>query len=394
LLSSRAISPLLSWASGEKLRNWAGNFEYVNMEPTLANLRGAAGFSEPFRVRYRGVGNESWGCGGNFRPEDYASEFRRFTAWVPRYGVNLQFIGSGPNGDDINWTQRFFEQLDSDHEYSNPRFVGWSVHHYAWNLARGKTRDWTAAEGDALVFDSVDWYELLPESNRIEQIIADHWAVMGHYDRTHYVKLVIDEYGPWYREGSELDPSHIFGQQITMRDALATALTLDTFNRNPEKVGMANCAQLVNNLNALFLAHEDHFIVTPNFHVFAMYSNHQGAVALRTEFSAPDVHYLRNGEPATFWGLKGSASRKQNAITLTAVNPDLARPKSVQIKVAGAKVKNVSADVLASPDVHAHNTFERPDTVQRAKLDVSVSGDLLNADLPAASVACVKMKVA
>jgi alpha-N-arabinofuranosidase len=125
--------------------------EYCNSpagSTTLANLRGATGFSEPFRVRYWGVGNESWGCGGNFRPEDYASEFRRFTTWVPRYGVNLQFIGSGPNGDDINWTQRFFEQLDSDHEYSNPRFVGWSVHHYAWNLSRGKTRDWTAAKGD------------------------------------------------------------------------------------------------------------------------------------------------------------------------------------------------------------------------------------------------------
>jgi alpha-L-arabinofuranosidase len=370
--------------------------EYCNSptgSTTLANLRSAAGFSEPFRVRYWGVGNESWGCGGNFRPEDYASEFRRFTTWVPRYGVDLQFIGSGPNGNDIDWTHRFFERIYSDRAY-NTSFTGWSIHHYAWNLSRGKTTDWIAAKGDALQFDNVDWFELLRECDRIEQIIRDQWAVMGQYDPQHRVKLVIDEYGPWYKEGTEMAPTHIFGQQITMRDALATALTLDTFNRNPEKVGMANCAQLVNNLNALFLAHEDRFIVTPNFQVFAMYSGHQGGQALRAEFSSPDVSYVRDGQPATFWGLKGSASRKQNAITLTLVNPDLSMPKSAQIKLRGARVKDVSANVLTSPDVHAHNTFEQPNTVNVAKLEVSVSGDLVNTNLPTASVACLKITVA
>jgi alpha-N-arabinofuranosidase len=371
--------------------------EYCNSpagSTTLAALRGAAGFAEPFRVRYWGVGNESWGCGGNFTPEDYASEFRRFTTWVPRYGVDLQFVGSGPNGNDIDWTHRFFERILSDRTYNNPNFTGWSIHHYAWNLSRGKTTNWTVAKGDALQFDNVDWFELLRETDRIEKIIRDQWAVMGQYDPQHRVKLVIDEYGPWYKEGTEVDPTHIFGQQITMRDALATALTLDTFNRNPEKVTMANCAQLVNNLNALFLAHEDRFIVTPNFYVFAMYSGHQGGQALRAEFSSSDVNYVRGGQSATFWGLKGSASLKQNAITLTLVNPDLSMPKSTQIKLRGTRVKDVSADVLTSPDMHAHNTFERPNTVKLAKLEVSASGDLVNTNLPTASVACIKITVA
>jgi alpha-N-arabinofuranosidase len=101
------------------------------------------------------VGNESWGCGGNFTPEDYASEFRRFTTWVPTYEVNLQFIGSGPNGNDIDWTHRFFEKLYSGHAYDNARFSGWSVHHYAWNLSQGKSEDWLAAKGEALRFEPV-----------------------------------------------------------------------------------------------------------------------------------------------------------------------------------------------------------------------------------------------
>ena len=66
---------------------------------TLAEMR-AAGQRDPWNVRYWGVGNESWGCGGSFTPEEYAVEYRRFMEWVPRYGLNLAFIGSGPNSGD------------------------------------------------------------------------------------------------------------------------------------------------------------------------------------------------------------------------------------------------------------------------------------------------------
>jgi len=363
--------------------------EYCNSpagSTTLAEMRANDGFPEPFNVRYWGVGNESWGCGGNFTPEEYASEFRRFTTWIPKYGIDLQLIGSGPNGNDIDWTHRFFEQLYSDHAYHNASFTGWSVHHYASDLSRGKTKDWVSSKGDALQFDAVDWYELLRESNRIEQIIHDQWAVMGQYDTQHRVKLVVDEYGPWYREGTELDPTHIFGQQVTVRDALATALTLDTFNRNPDKVSMATCAQLINNLNALFLAHEDRFFATPNFHIFAMYAAHQGGQALRTEFSASDVQYLRDGESARFWGLNGSASRKGQVVTLTIVNPDLSKTTETQIALRGSRVIRASGSVLAASDMHAHNTFDQPNAVMPANLAVTMSDQLLNVSIPAASV--------
>jgi alpha-N-arabinofuranosidase len=233
----------------------------------------------------------------------------------------------------------------------------------------------------------VDWYELLRECNRIEQIIQDQWGVMGQYDTQHRVKLVVDEYGPWYREGTELDPAHIFGQQVTVRDALATALTLDTFNRHPEKVSMATCAQLINNLNALFLAHEEHFIATPNFHVFAMYAAHQGGQAVRVEFSAPDVQYTRDDKPARFWGLNGSASRKGEIVTLTIVNPGLAKTMETQIALRGSTIARVSGTVLASSDMHAHNSFDQPNAVMPATLPVALGGGLLNVSIPPASVA-------
>lgn len=362
--------------------------EYCNSpagSTTLAEVRGSGGFPEPFNVRYWGIGNESWGCGGSFTPEEYASEFRRYTTWIPRYGLDLQLIGSGPNDDDIDWTHRFFEQIYSDHAYRNDSFTGWSVHHYASDLSRGRAMSGDR-KGDALRFDSVDWYELLRQCDLTEQIIQDQWTAMGQYDTEHHVKLVVDEYGPWYREGTELDPTHIFGQQITVRDALATALTLDIFNRHSEKVSIATCAQLINNLNALFLAHEDRFFATPNFHVFAMYAAHQGGQALRTVFDAPDVQYMRDGKPARFWGLNGSASRKGSVVTLTIVNPDLLKVTETQIALRGARIIRADGTVLAASDMHAHNTFNQPNAVKPADLAVQVSGEVLSVRLPSASV--------
>ncbi|MBN9617287.1 MAG: alpha-L-arabinofuranosidase [Acidobacteriales bacterium 59-55] len=362
--------------------------EYCNSpagSTTLAEMRGSAGFPEPFNVRYWGVGNESWGCGGNFTPEEYASEFRRYTTWIPSYGLDLQLIGSGPNDNDIDWTHRFFEQIYSGHAYRNRSFTGWSVHHYASDLSRGGARKGDR-KGDALQFEPVDWYELLRQCDLTEQIIHDQWAAMGQYDTEHRVKLVVDEYGPWYREGTELDPTHIFGQQITVRDALATALTLDIFNRNSEKVSIATCAQLINNLNALFLAHEDRFFATPNFHVFAMYAAHQGGEALRTVFSVPDVQYMRDGKSARFWGLNGSASRKGSVVTLTVVNPDLSKTTDTRIALRGARIIRADGTVLTADDMHAHNTFDQPDAVTPEDLAVAVREEQLNVSLPPASV--------
>ncbi len=353
--------------------------EYCNSpagSTTLADTRAAGGFPAPFNVRYWGVGNESWGCGGHFTPEQYASEFRRYATWIPEYELDLQLIGSGPNGNDIDWTHRFFEQIyTGQHAYHNPHFTGWSVHHYA-----------STRRADALKFEAGDWYDILSQCNQIEQIIHDQWSIMGQYDKQHSVKLVVDEYGPWYREGTELDPTHIFGQQVTVRDALATALTLDAFNRNPDKVSIATCAQLVNNINALFLCHEDHFFATPNYHVFGMYAAHQGAQALRVEFEAPSVHYTYQGKPETLWGLNGSASRKGNVVTLTVVNSDLDVSKQTHIALRGLAIKQATGSVLEASDMHAHNSFDHPDEVHPVNLRVEVSGDMLNVSIPAASV--------
>ncbi|MCI0488847.1 MAG: hypothetical protein L0229_19825 [Blastocatellia bacterium] len=216
---------------------------------------------------------------------------------------------------------------------------------------------------------------------------------MGEYDRQHHVKLAVDEWGAWHKSGTELHATHLLGQQSTMRDALLAGLTLDTFNRQADKVVMGNVAQLVNCLHSLFLAHEDKFVLTPTYHVFEMFMPHKGARAVRTVFSAPQAKYMRDGKPADFWGLAGSASVNGNRLTLTVTNPHLTEAREAEIAIRGRRVESARARVLAAPDVYAHNTFENPRAVEPRDEQVSLSAGALRYRFAPASVTRLQMEL-
>ena len=373
---------------------------------TLAAQRAANGDSEPFNVEYWGVGNESWGCGGNLTPEEYAAIFRRYTAWTPSYSKDtpLRFVAVGPNGDDVGWTRRLFESLHSNPE--RPRLWGLSVHYYTSGSAT------KFAAGDALQFSDGEFYDLLARGSFMERVVTDHWSAMG--DANHRVKLVVDEWGAWYGKGTELAPQYNLSQQSTMRDALLTGITLDIFQRHADKVAMANVAQTINCIHSLMLAQEDKFTVTPTFHVFRMYLPHRGAQSVRTEFTAPSIKNplaieqspvggnsaVGSIKPnATLAGLSGSASIASSGngkqLTLTVVNPHIDRPFSTEIAVLGGGITSAKGTVLASHDVHDHNDFAHPDAVKPTTATVgSPSGGRLIHTFPAASVTTLELALA
>jgi alpha-L-arabinofuranosidase len=371
--------------------------EYCNSpagSTTLADQRAAAGSKDPFNVRYWGIGNESWGCGGEMTPDEYATEFRRFAAWVPQYGTDLSFIASGPNDAEYKWTRGFFEGMLQKGPNALNNIWGLSLHYYSWNLSRGRTTNWDAGKGDAVKFEPVEWYELMREADKLESLIAGHWQVMNEFDAKRRIKLVVDEWGPWYKPGSEVAPTHILGQMITQRDAVMSGLTLDIFNRHPDKVTMANCAQLINNLNCLFLANGDRFITTPVYHVFQMYAAHQGAQAIRAEFLSPTITYDRDAQPATFWGLKGAASLRGKDLAITVVNPDVSQPREAEIHLLGAEASSGRATVLATTDIHAHNTFDNPNEVHPRTESWTPTGRTAKYTFAPASVTLLQLKLA
>src|SRR2546429_2937078 len=212
----------------------------------------------------------------------------------------------------------------------------------------------------------------------MESLITSHWQVMGESDRERRVRLVVGRWGAWHKMPANLDPAHLCGQQSTVRDALVAGLTLDTFNRHADKVAMANIAQLVNCIQSLFLAHEDKFLVTPTYHVFAMYAAHQGARAVRTVVAASPVGWV-DGQKRdhSLWALNGSASLRGagggagGALTVTVTNPPLSEPRQTEIAVRGATVRSVSATTPAARGVHGHNTLEAPRPVGPATATVT-----------------------
>jgi alpha-L-arabinofuranosidase len=373
----------------------------------LAAERAANGDRDPFNVDLWGVGNESWGCGGNLSPEEYAAEFRRYTAWTPSYSKTpLRFVAVGPNGDDVDWTSRLFRAL-----YSNPErrhLWGLSVHYYT----SGSPTKFAA--GDALNFNSDDYYDLLTRGSIMERVVTDHWAAMGNTEGQPKVKLVVDEWGAWYGKGTELAPEYNLSQQSTMRDALLTGITFDIFQRHADKVAVAAVAQSINCIHSLMLAQGDKFTVTPTFHVFQMYLPHSGAQAVRAEFTAPSIRNPLANTPIpaggnsyrgsldavrSLAGLSGSASVATTGngkqVTLTVVNPHLDQAMTTEVVVHGAGIASATGTVLSENDVHAHNDFEHTNAVhpRPATVGQAVAGRLLHT-FPAASVTTLNITLA
>ncbi len=350
--------------------------EYCNSPAgttTLGDLRGGP----PFNVEYWGIGNESWGCGGDFTPEEYSVEFRRFTSWYPRFGVPVKLIPAGPNSGDLNWSRGFFSALRSKSPGLLGRVWGWALHYYCG----------TTGKGQALDFTVDDYYDLLARADRMESLITGHWAVMGEFDRDRRVKLVVDEWGAWHREGPDLPPHLLFGYNTTMRDALVAAITLDTFHRHADKIAMANVAQLVNCIHSLFIAYEDKFWATPNYHVFDLYKDHHNGQAVRAVFGAPAA-------PMKAPGLAGSASIKDKTLVITCSHASHDQAHPVAISVPGARVVSARADVLASATVQAHNSQAQPDLVKPRLVKPEASGSVIRLELPPASVARIVATIA
>ena len=353
--------------------------EYCNAPAklsSLADMRAAQGDREPFGVRFWGVGNESWGCGGDFAPDEYAVEYRRYTTWLPEFGVDLALIASGPDRGDLDWTQRFFAKLTEKGNAMLQRVYGWALHYYCG----------TSGAGQSIDFTTDDWYSLLAKATVMESMITRHWFAMGEIDTEHRVKLVVDEWGSWHRTGTEVHPAYLLSQVSTMRDALVSALTLDIFHRHADKVAMSNVAQLVNNLHSLFLAREDQFIVTPNYHVFEMYAAHQGGRAVRTLFAAPAHSVREKEEPWTVTGLAGSASLHGKTLVLTAVNTDAVQPLETEIVLRGGVSRSAKVTTLAHPDIHAHNSFSEPNVVQIREEALEARGSTFTYRFPPGSV--------
>ncbi len=356
----------LGSGSIRELRDWV---EYCNFpgDSTLARRRAQNSSPIPFHVKYWGVGNESWGCGGNLDPEEYATDYRRYATYLRDIGDSkLYLIACGPDGNRPEWTRRFFTKLQSALPFSDHchlRIHGLAAHYYC------------GTAGTATEFSVDQWYELLEKAARIEMLITEQRALMDQFDPERKIGLIIDEWGTWHPPTPGRNPSHLW-QQNTLRDALVAAITLDTFNRHADKVAMANIAQMVNVLQAMILTDGDKMLLTPTYHVFEMYKHHQGAKGLRLEIESRDISFAVGTERGRLAGLSGSASIKNNEVTLTIVNSHATFGVDAAITIPGASIASLKITTLTHDDLTAHNTHDESGNV--APREAIHTADLTN----------------
>ncbi len=354
---------------------------------SLADERAANGDAEPFDVKYWGVGNESWGCGGNMSGGEYATEYRKYIAQVPVYKSPF-FVATGPRGHsadgDVGWTEEFFGGLQRARGLG-VQVDGFALHYYT---------DFRQTADNGAAFDAKGWYAVLHKGAHIEKVITDHWSIMGKYDPRHRTRFVIDEWGNWYRGGTELGPEYILSQTMTLRDALHTAMTFDIFNRHADKIEMANVAQTINCLHSLFAAVGDKYTRTPVYSAFEMYRPHMGGRLVPATTTIPDMTVPLLEGSGTLPGLSASASIRDKNLTVTLTNPSLQERVVTRIRVSGgARLREARATVLTHEDMHATNTFDAPNAVGAAALPAQVSGDTATIAIPTKAVVAVSLQL-
>jgi alpha-L-arabinofuranosidase len=370
------ISGNVGTGTPKEMMEWV---EYMtsDSDSTLANLRRENGRAQPWKIPYIGVGNESWGCGGNMRPEYYADEYRRYATFLKNYSGNrLEKIASGADADNLKWTEVMMSQAARQMD-------GLSLHYYTL-----PTSDWNK-KGSATRFGEDEWHSTLARTLRMDELVQKHAAIMDRYDPEKRVALMVDEWGTWY--DAEPGASHgILYQQSTIRDALVAAINLNIFNRHCDRVRMANIAQTVNVLQAVILTSKESMVLTPTYHVFEMYKVHQGAALIPVELSAPEYKLGQSSIPS----LHASASRDSaGKLHLSIANLDPNRSADVVMRIAGATARKISGRVLTAPAMNSINTFDTPDAIKPQPFgEVKIQGDQVVLSLPSKSVVVLEIE--
>jgi alpha-N-arabinofuranosidase len=358
----------------EEMSKWV---EYINFDGVspMADLRRKNGREEPWSVRFWGVGNENWGCGGNMTPEFYSDQYRRYATYTRNYGENrLRKIAGGANSTDYEWTETLMSKI--------PHNMMWgiSLHYYTTNWSH---------KGSATQFGEKEYFETLERCLNVEKALDRHITIMDSYDPDRSVALVVDEWGTWWDVEPGTNPGFLY-QQNTMRDAMVAALSLNYFNERCGRIRMANIAQTVNVLQSLILTDGEKMVLTPTYHVFEMYKVHHDATLLPLHLNCDT--YSRDGSELPSVSVSASKDSKGSLhVSLVNINPD--RDVEMLIDLRGGDYSGVTGRILTAPELNAHNDFENPGRVRPVVFDeAKIRKNIVSLTLPAKAIVVLEIR--
>jgi len=343
----------------------------------MANLRRQNGRDKPWKVPFVAIGNESWGCGGNMRPEFAADNFRRYNTFVKNYSdYQIQRIACGASGSDYKWTETMMA-------IAGDKMDGLALHYYTL-----PTDSWTGSKGAATGFGEDHYFSTLRNTLKMKTFLDRHIAIMDEYDPDRKVDMVVDEWGIWTDSEPGTNPGFL-RQQNTIRDAILAALNFHLFNERADRVSMTNIAQIINVLQAMILTDKEKMLLTPTYHAFAMYKPFQGATAIPLSLASPDYSFEGESIPA----VSATAARGTDGkLRIALVNVFPTESATIQCAIEGITLTSTSGQILTASAMDAHNTFEAPDNVKPASFtDASIQEGKLIVKLPPLSIVVLEL---
>lgn len=368
----------LGSGSVQEMSQWVEYLNSSNISP-MTDLRKSNGRDEPWGVKFWGVGNENWGCGGSMTAEYYTNEMRRYSTFTKNYGDNrLYKIAGGPNSDDYHWMETLMKSGNPGHN-----FHGVSLHYYT--IAHNWNR-----KGSATQFDEKEYFTTLKKTLFMNELLDKHIAIMDKYDPRNRVGLVVDEWGNWHDVEPGTNPGFLY-QQNTMRDALVASINLDIFNQHARRVKMANIAQTVNVLQAMILTKDDQIVKTPSFYVFKMYKVHHDATLLPSSVQSENYSVENESIPS----ISASASKDAAGnihVTISNLNPNKALEVTCDLR-GMSKVAFGKGSIVTGEKINSYNDFGKKEEITLADFsDVKVDGNIVSVKMPSKSVVMVELK--
>ena len=357
--------------------------EYCNYggDSTLSRLRSSHGEAKPYGVKYWGIGNENWGCGGRLTAADYAKEFVRFGSFMKGADPGVQLIACGCTSAD----------------HQNPVFAGWN-HEFCQAMPHADLLDHLSihryfSRGRAADFSDSEYHALFADLITLERDIQQADQLLGYFYPDKSVGLVVDEWGVWH-------PSAIvengLEQENTLRDAVFAGAALNLFNRHAGRVTMANIAQTINVLQSLAFTDGPRMFLTPTYHVYDMMRYHMGARVLTQELECPEFegHPIGLKRKFSVPVLSVSTSISGSKVLVTVANQTIDQDIETCIELRGVKAASAVGRVLNSNSARDRNSFDAPKTIfpKRLKLE-PVGGEIVHT-FPAHSFTSLNISLA
>jgi alpha-L-arabinofuranosidase len=373
--SEAFISANVGSGTVQEAADW---LEYLTASgSSLAEERARNGRTEPWDVAFWGIGNEVWGCGGPFTPQEYITELKKFATFSNNYNanVNSQFVAVGPDSFD-----------EYSFGYTDAIMEAWAKKTWTWDIQGLSLHKYTRGGWPPVIaatgFGEQEYAAVIQETLGMDQFIVENKAKMDKFDPEKKVSILVDEWGAWYAPTEGTNPGFL-QQQNSQRDAILAALNFNIFARHADRVHGANIAQMINVLQAVILTENEKMVLTPTYHAFRMYVPFQDAAHIPVTFTAGTYKAGNISLPRVdAVAAKGKDGNFYVAIT----NIDPNNPATIELSMGASSVSGVEGETLSAPAIDAVNTFENPHTVSPVTINARISGSKVSVTVQPQSV--------